>query len=337
MFVPIRLRSVVPTLLFSLAFALVPSAPAQTQLSNLVTQSAQSRVPATPSIASGLSPVSRLEPDASFVQGCFPPCLCPLQLGTDLRGTFELQPLPTADPLFRTFAVRQVNWLVRLGGLDQRVTGSGIYRVASLPSGPLQELVLDLEIDDSGVAMRFDSGLVPGGQRGRYPAIDVQIDADDLSCFDTLIHVRARSVPRNQILDHRLAASSTYQEGCLDPCDCLLYQERSVAGRFALVRIFREANAVEFGVVELEWAIAPGAPSPLPAASPVRGSGVLRVEGPFGSLQHRLLLDLAFDGLENRWDSGLVPGPALPLMDIDLGINGFMCFERVFSLQAAPF
>ncbi len=337
-----RLRVALSTLWLSLLGALVPPAAAQSQLASSMSQSGVQAAPSATSLTRALTPVYRLQEDASLVQGCFPPCLCPIQLGDDLRGTFELRPLPTANPLFRTFAVRQVNWLVRLGGVDQRVIGSGIYRVANLPLGPLHELVLDLVIgDEHGAPVRFDSGLVPGGQRGRFPAIDIQIDANDLSCFDTLIHVRARSVPRTQLVPYELKASSSYQEGCLDPCLCPLYLERPVVGNFALVRIFEEANAVEFGVVELDWAILPAPPSPLPYFSPVSGSGIYRVEGPFGPSpsiagSQRMILDLDVEGTPDRWDSGPVPGVSLPDISIDLAVNGFFCYDRIFAVRAAP-
>ena len=49
--------------------------------------------------------------------GCFGPCLCPVQLGQALRGTFVLTeaPGPPASP-FRDFDVKGITWFVDLGG-----------------------------------------------------------------------------------------------------------------------------------------------------------------------------------------------------------------------------
>ena len=41
----------------------------------------------------------------------------------------------------------------------------------------------------------FDSGLVPGGESGEFPDIDISINEYDLQCLDTLIHVVAGPRP----------------------------------------------------------------------------------------------------------------------------------------------
>jgi len=70
----------------------------------------------------------RLEAGSSFSRGCYGPCLCPIFTTKDIRGTYTLA-LDHVDPLFTWYRVEKVNWVVALGGVDTRVTGSGTYRV----------------------------------------------------------------------------------------------------------------------------------------------------------------------------------------------------------------
>ena len=55
--------------------------------------------------------VYRLNADSAFEHGCFPPCLCPVLIGTPVKGTFVLTPTGF-DGLFTTYAVSEVNWVV---------------------------------------------------------------------------------------------------------------------------------------------------------------------------------------------------------------------------------
>ena len=66
----------------------------------------------------------RLEAGSSFSRGCYGPCLCPVFTTKDIRGTYTLA-LDHVDPLFTWYRVEKVNWVVALGGVDTRVTGSG--------------------------------------------------------------------------------------------------------------------------------------------------------------------------------------------------------------------
>src|SRR5437773_11332853 len=121
----------------------------------------------------------RLNPASNYQQGCFGPCMCPILVGTDVRGTFVLTSTGF-DGLFNTYAVTDVNWIVASGDQELRVTGSGTYKVGG-EFAVQQELALDLKIGDSD-AQRFDSGLVPGG--GELPDISVTISISGQVCFD---------------------------------------------------------------------------------------------------------------------------------------------------------
>lgn len=130
-----------------------------------------------------------LLPESQFTQGCFAPCLCPIMLGQELRGSFVLieDSSSPASP-FRDFEVRGVRWWTTLAGAAVPITGSGHYRVGG-EVAITQELQLDLQIGD-GPVQHFDSGVVAGG--GEFPAIDVRIAVNGAFCFDTVIDVVAK-------------------------------------------------------------------------------------------------------------------------------------------------
>lgn len=282
-----------------------------------------------------LTPFYKLSSDSSFVQGCFDPCLCPLQFSPDLRGSFELHLLPSLNPAFDLYEVTGVNWLVASGTAEIRITGSGTYRVGL----GQQQLTLDLFLND-GTATVFDSGLVPGGSAGPLPRIDITVNVNDLVCFDTVLHIKA-SPQRQSTLRPFTIDSGTFQEGCLPPCLCPIAQAQPVSGNFRLMPLGQGPNGLfEFAVVDLHWAIHPPSPSPTPAFTPVTGQGFYQVAllstTPTNG-EHRMRLELDVGGTADYWDSGLVPGAAaFPVIDIALGINDFTCFERVFALQASP-
>jgi len=133
-----------------------------------------------------------LAPESTFQRGCFPPCLCPLQVPRPISGTFTLVELGPG-PLFTEFAVVNVDWLVAESGWWPAlpVRGVGTYRVGG-EFAVQQQLSLDLIVNDKDQA-HFDSGLVLGG--GDFPRISSLISIDGMRCFDTVIDVRARPAP----------------------------------------------------------------------------------------------------------------------------------------------
>lgn len=152
--------------------------------------------------AHGRSPRVRvygLTTDSVYLAGCFPPLACPVGIFQELGGTFRLvrQPRREGDP-FKRFAVRDVFWLVRIGGQDVPVTGSGRYQLG----GELaiqQRLELDLRVGDQEV-QHFDSGLVTPEPPG-FPQIDVRVSIHGETGGDQVFDLRAvpfplRVVPR---------------------------------------------------------------------------------------------------------------------------------------------
>jgi hypothetical protein len=278
--------------------------------------------------ASDASTIYRLNADSSFQQGCFPPCMCPI-MGTGLRGTLVLTSTGS-DGLFNTYAVTDVSWTIGAGDREQRVTGSGTYKVGG-ESGRQQQLALDLKMGDDPV-QHFDSGLVDGGEQ--FPEIDATISMNGQVCYDTVFFVDASPVPPDQIHPYALLSESTFQEGCYPPCRCPLFAPRPVSGTFALVDLRQDPLFTEFAVVGVDWVIAgaPDAPD-----TPVRGVGTYRVGGEF-AVQQRLHLDVRVgDGDLTRFDSGLVTGGGeFPRVDIVASVNGFYCYDRVIDLHAVP-
>src|SRR5438034_10247218 len=215
------IRDVAPMKCFLLRHRNALSLPARVLALVLVVAAA-----ATPAGAQSTTSATlyRLEAGSSFSRGCYGPCLCPIFTTKDIRGTYTLA-LDHVDPLFTWSRVEKVNWVVALGGVDTRVTGSGTYRVGG-EVALQQQMKLTLTIGDEA-AQTFDSGLVSGG--GSFPEIDIAMSMNGMSCFDTVIDIRSRPVSTPYAL-----SASTYDEGCFAPCLCPI-REWPVTGSAELV------------------------------------------------------------------------------------------------------
>jgi hypothetical protein len=130
--------------------------------------------------------VMQLTPDSSFQSGCFPPCLCPIQLVPGMSGTLTFTLVET-NPLFATHDVTAD--LTVPGEPPRSLKGSGTYRVGGEVL-IVQELALELSLDGA-VPERFQSGQVPGG--GDFPAaLDISVSIGQRECFDTVLDLHAR-------------------------------------------------------------------------------------------------------------------------------------------------
>ncbi len=135
--------------------------------------------------------VYALTADSDFAEGCFPPLMCPTRLAEAIGGTFRLSSLSTSDSEgFERYAITEVYWLVRIGGEDIPITGSGFYRIGG-SSGSQQQMVLNLRVGDAK-AQVFDSGVVPMYSPG-LAAIDIVISINGQSYLDTVIGIQARA------------------------------------------------------------------------------------------------------------------------------------------------
>lgn len=273
----------------------------------------------------------RLDAGSSFSRGCYPPCLCPLFSTEAIRGTYTLTQDHT-DPLFTWYRVENVNWTVTIDGADKRITGSGTYRRGG-EVAVQQELALTLTVDGSP-QQKFDSGLVNGAED--FPKIDVTISVNGMVCFDTVIGVASSPVPASDLTTYTLN-HSTYQEGCLPPCECPI-QSWSVGGTFRLVPLPNATTPVrrEWAVVNVNWSTISLSP---PAARRFSGFGSYAIVDVGPTSNQRMVLDLTElnSGLASRFDSGTVSGGTqFPNIDVDLAVNGFYCNDKVFSLHATP-
>ena len=65
-----------------------------------------------------------LRPESALTQGCFEPCMCPIALFEELRGSFGLVERVAEEPvLFREFDVVLVRWLLARGDELVPITG----------------------------------------------------------------------------------------------------------------------------------------------------------------------------------------------------------------------
>lgn len=288
----------------------------------------------------GLTHIYRLTDDASFAEGCFDFCDCPVWLTEDFRGTMRVDMMPSASVAFEYYSVSEVNWLVVAGEGMFRMTGEGTYRTGVVSGQRMQQLTLDLKRAEDAEVEHFDSGLVPGGTGGPYPAIDIEINKNGLYCFDTLIGVSARPVPRRQLRPYTLTENSSHQEGCLPPCLCPILLDGGVRGTFDLVRIYQLGDVTEHAVVNVDWRILPFNPGTSDGTR-VSGFGIYRAQTPTISPtpvepNHEMLIDLNVGGEWDFYESGWVPNTNRPNITIAVAKNGFFCYDEVFDIDARP-
>ncbi len=293
---------------------------------------------AQPGPAIGVPVIYRLGPNATFVRGCFPPCMCPIVFLGNPRGTFTLTPLPPAPASGLRYRIDDVNWLVNTANLEWRITGSGILERAGGPATNAQRLQLDLKINDEPI-QRFDSGWVAAARF--FPDIDLTVSINGGVCYDTQIRVVAAPVPANQLLRYRAQPGTMFEQGCFPPCLCPPGMPQPLTGTFTLVPIVPAAvpptGSTEYAVVNVRLT------SATPANPRYRGFGFYRrnlpIPGTPGNAGQRMFLDLRSSNAlaPERFNSGIVPAPvAFPNIDITMSINGMVCFDKVIHLIAAP-
>jgi len=287
----------------------------------------------------------RLSPPSTYINGCFEPCLCPVQFVEEVRGTFKRSPMASSSNTVRRWRISEVNWHVPLGN-GIRVTGSGVYSVGSpFPiTLMMHRLELDLAVGDQQT-QRFDSGWLPLTNAADLTSVTIDVSMNGMVCFDTVFEIDAAPVPANEIRPYVLV-NSQFLEGCYDPCDCLLLQ-RGLFGTMNMVSLDGSNTSPHrsWAVTDVQWLIGPGANSPaiVGPRSRVTGYGIY-TRGPSGNTQapsHRMIADLfVAQNTPERYDSGNVPAPPqttpATVVDIAIANNGFECFNRVFDLVGVP-
>ncbi len=284
----------------------------------------------------GGSAVFRMGPDATFQEGCFPPCLCPILNEQPVIGTFQLVSPALSTSGIHTYAVQEVNLLVP-GYHGLRITGAGRYSVGS--PNPItvleQRMELDLQVGDHPVE-HFDSGWVPFQN---YPNIHVTVSIHGMFCFDRVIVFSASRVSPAEITPYTLVPGATYQQGCCftSPCDCLCSEPRPMVGEFGLIPLFDNSLFRYLALVNARWqVVSPDATN----AVALRGAGLYSVGGEFAAM-HRLMLAMFLNNTgPTRFDSGLVVGGGLfPTIDILVSTQAMdpnACVDTYLHVVAKP-
>jgi hypothetical protein len=300
-------------------------------------------VPAAKSSAAGSartnlsdgSTIYRMDPaHATFVEGCFEPCMCPLWLVGEVRGTFVLGPIMVGNVVdFRE--VREINWTV--GDIDNPVhtiTGSGMYRRTNYGEPYSHSLDLSLSID-GGEPVSFFSDFVPVSSNDDL--LDIPVSINGMFCYDTVINIYAKPVQLHEVQRYRLNNTSHYQQGCFDPCDCLLEMPRSMTGTFMLVPIFEGGTYDVYSVVCVNFNV-PALQNSNGGAIQFTGFGRYTLIQGFAGPMQAMELKLSSNGgpLES-FDAELENiEPTYPGISVVVDMNEQVCFDKVLSIDAAP-
>ena len=96
-----------------------------------------------------------LLPGSSFQEGCVPPCMCPVMMSDDVRGTLGLMaagpgPIPLDSSQFNSYSLTGISWTVynQAGKPVHTITGNGTYRFETVGNGVVRhQLTLNISID----------------------------------------------------------------------------------------------------------------------------------------------------------------------------------------------
>lgn len=277
--------------------------------------------------------IYRLSNTASYQYGCFEPCLCPIQSPLEMRGTMTLGSKQVGDA-FDFRAITDIRWYVSdLNGNDvHTLTGSGSYFISNFGAPPVHGLELDLQID-GGEVTHFFSELEPVESNDASFAIQVSING--LYCLDTVLQVNAAAVPLNQITNYTVRNDATYQQGCWDPCDCPLWSPVPMVGNFKLVELRNFGTYVEYAVVSMHLS-AFSDNNDTSDDVMLDGGGLYTLIAGFAGMIESMELDLSVNGEpETHFSSGyLNSGEEFPAIDIDVNMNGLVCFDILLHISA---
>ncbi len=271
----------------------------------------------------------RLDADASFQQGCFDPCLCPLGEPVIVHGAFVLGP-PIPGNVVDFHRVGDIYWTVGdpLEPLHT-ITGRGTYRLTNY--GPDRSHSLDLTLStDGGPPQAFFSDFVPADSGPM--TLDIPVSLNGMYCYDTVLRVSA--VPATRVERYALTDASTYQQGCFDPCDCLLEAPRPMSGTFDLVPLFDTGTVAGYAVARTRLVVPPA-----PGLRPLRFAGFGRytlVQGFAGPADTMSLL-LRSGTLVTPFDSPLENTSTMfPAISVTVDMNDMVCFDKLLTIDAFP-
>lgn len=131
----------------------------------------------------------------NYIEGCFPPCLCPVWFTADVTGRFDLVELGRARnvPSYALVDAFWGNTLSTTPAFPLRASGYGVYRVGSPGILPViqHEIIMDMAIN--GTPGRLESGLIPAPSL--LPTVDIDIAENGFYCYDRVFEILAEPIP----------------------------------------------------------------------------------------------------------------------------------------------
>jgi len=129
-----------------------------------------------------------------------------------------------------------------------------------------------------------------------------------------------------------LNASSTFEQGCIPPCECPDMLPVPVRGTFWLTPTGYDGLYNNYAVTNVNWRVSLSGSDLI-----ITGSGTYKVGGEVALLQE-LALDLQLGGAQvEHLDSGLVPAAApFPEIKVTISTTNKLCFASSFNLHASP-
>jgi hypothetical protein len=194
---------------------------------------------------------------------------------------------------------------------------------------------LDLDLSIDGAApQHFFSDFVPVTQNDG--TMNIPISINGVFCRDTVIRVSASPVRQQEIQRYRFVRGSTYQQGCFEPCDCPLEQQRPLAGRFVLVPLLNYGTYVEYSVVQVRMRTGPATNAG--AAVAISGFGSYKLIQGFAGPMQIMDLWLSLNGAApNHFDNSDSNARAMfPAIEVVVDMNNQVCYDVVLSIKANP-
>ena len=129
---------------------------------------------------------------------------------------------------------------------------------------------------------------------------------------------------------YQLTPESSFEEGCFDPCLCIVHYYDGLIGTFRMTPGAPDPLFQVYNITEVNWLVPR-------LGYRVTGKGTYRIGGEFARM-HQLQLDLEVaDRDVQHYDSGLILGGSeFPSINLSIAMNGMICTDTVFHVQAKP-
>ena len=150
----------------------------------------------------------------------------------------------------------------------------------------------------------------------------------------TLAPVRPSAAQVLDPIQYALFKPSDFGYGCDGPCACPWVTTGPLAGTFTFYRTGVDPLYTHYALLDILWHY------PVPGTgktATITGHGTYDIGGEFALVQ-RMQLDVSTDGgLEQHFDSGLVPARGIfPAIDIDVRVAVNVCVDSVLHVVAGP-